>query len=49
MWNKLENENYSLVKKLIDHKECVTSVSLRIDGKYMFSGSDDGIIKIWSL
>ena len=31
------------------HSDCVTSVAISSDSKYIVSGSDDKTIKIWNL
>jgi WD40 repeat protein len=31
------------------HKKAVISVSFSYDGKYLASGSDDGMIKLWNV
>ena len=35
------------MKELVGHNRCVNSVVISLDGKYIFSGSDDENIKIW--
>lgn len=46
IWNL---SDYTEMKTLVGHTKPITSMVFSLDGKYLFSGSNDYTIKIWSI
>lgn len=47
MWDPRVGEK--AIGKLIGHSDCVRSIVMSHDGKYMLTGSSDSTIKLWSM
>eukprot|EP01064_Diplonema_japonicum_P001669 TRINITY_DN11107_c0_g2_i2.p1 TRINITY_DN11107_c0_g2~~TRINITY_DN11107_c0_g2_i2.p1 ORF type:complete len:345 (+),score=73.06 TRINITY_DN11107_c0_g2_i2:337-1371(+) len=46
IWNITNNTE---VLKLVGHKDWVRGLSFHVNGKFLLSCSDDGLVKVWSL
>ena len=45
----MSTETKKYVRTLVGHNECVISVAISSDSKYIISGSRDNTIKKWNL